>query len=49
MACKPCAHKPETPFVRRGLPTIYAWGPFLDHKAVDYTDEKYDATIQEEG
>ncbi len=38
MGCKQCSGKPSVPYVRAGLPTVYAWGPFLDHQVVDYAE-----------
>ena len=38
MACGSCGPKPTVPWVRIGLPTIYAWGPFPDHEVVDYAE-----------
>jgi uncharacterized Fe-S cluster-containing MiaB family protein len=34
MGCKICSGLPSVPVVRRGLPTIWEWGPFLDYEEV---------------
>lgn len=39
MACKSCKPPPQPPIYRRGLPTIWAWGPFPDHEEVENVDE----------
>lgn len=38
MACGSCGSAPTVPWVRPGLPTVYAWGPFPDHEVVDYAE-----------
>lgn len=45
MACKSCGT--TLPLVRKGLPTIYAFGPFPGYEEVEYTLEKNDGPIQE--
>lgn len=34
MGCKTCSGKPSVPYERVGLPTVWAWGPFLGHEDV---------------
>ena len=34
MGCKTCSGNPSVPYKRVGLPTVWAWGPFLDHEDV---------------
>ena len=47
MACKSCKPAPPPPIFRRGLPTIWAWGPFLDHEVVPPEEiESYLATLE---
>lgn len=46
MACRSCGT--TLPIVRKGLPTIYAFGPFPNHKEVDYTDLEENGPIQQE-
>lgn len=46
MACKKCGQ--TFPIIRKGLPTIYAFGPFPGWEDVDYTDLENDGTIQAE-
>lgn len=46
MPCRGCGR--TFPIVRKGLPTIYAIGPFPDHKEVDYTEIDQDGPIQED-
>lgn len=49
MGCRQCSGKPSVPYERPGIPTVYAWGPFPDHEAVDYADlESYGYSVQEE-
>jgi hypothetical protein len=38
MSCGSCGRLPAVPYVRVGLPTVWAWGPFPDHEVVDYTE-----------
>lgn len=46
MACKSCGQ--TLPLIRKGLPTIYEFGPFPGYEEVEYTLEKKDGPIQEE-
>lgn len=36
MVCRRCGGGPTLPWVRLGLPTIHAFGPFPDHEPVEY-------------
>lgn len=38
MACRSCSGNPPVPIVRKGLPTIWSWGPFADHEIVEYDE-----------
>lgn len=47
MACGQCRGNPPVPYVRRGLPTVYSWGPYADHEIVDYAElEAYGNLLQ---
>lgn len=49
MSCTTCSGNPHVPFVRAGLPTVYAWGPFPDHEVVDYAElEAYGNLLKEQ-
>lgn len=37
MGCRSCSGQPSVPLVRRGFPTIWAYGPFKDHEPIPYT------------
>lgn len=45
--CRGCGSKP-LPIVRKGLPTIFAYGPFPNHEEVDYTEIDQHGTVQED-
>lgn len=38
MACNCGGSQKPVPYVRPGLPTVWQWGPFLDHEVVDYAE-----------
>lgn len=46
MGCRACST--VVPLRRKGLPTIYAFGPFPNHREVDYTDLEENGSIQQE-
>jgi hypothetical protein len=46
MACKSCGQ--TLPLIRKGLPTIYAFGPFPGWEEVEYTDDLDNGPIQED-
>lgn len=46
MPCRSCGQ--TLPIVRKGLPTIYAFGPFPGWEDAEYTDLEKDGPIQQE-
>lgn len=47
MACSSCGSRPSVPWYRNGLPTIWIWGPFVDHEIVpaDEIDQELEAVV----
>lgn len=49
MGCKTCSGNPSVPYFRVGLPTVWAWGPFLDHEDVPLEElEEFLSAITDE-
>lgn len=46
MACRSCGK--TVPLIRKGMPTIYAYGPFEDYEEVEYTEVEQYGTISKD-
>lgn len=46
MACRACGK--SLPLIRKGYPTVYAYGPFEDYEEVEYTEVEQNGTIQKD-